>query len=186
MRGHGQSTHSLPCSLCRSGRRLSSTGSRSAGVIVACGADLIVLEPARMLTLSKPQSIDASLEETYRYLLNSFEPICGFPLQLKRGQLAAAEAERKPRPCVVASAALLWGADDPGGMDIPVVHFVYFTYLRLGVREAVRVSSCNDSIAVGFYLLLAFGVLIVLAGPDQEHVARTGNQPCGRPPGPAG
>lgn len=85
MRGHGQSTHSLPCSLCRSGRRLSSTGSRSAGVIVACGADLIVLEPARMLTLSKPQSIDASLEETYRYLLNSFEPICGVPSSTQAG-----------------------------------------------------------------------------------------------------
>lgn len=38
-----------------------------------------------MLNFTRPQSIDASFEEAYEYLIRTLEPLSGYPLRLERG-----------------------------------------------------------------------------------------------------
>ena len=49
-----------------------------------------------MLSFSKPHSIDASIEETYRYLLGQLQSLIGFPVKLTRGLPAPAVAPNRP------------------------------------------------------------------------------------------
>lgn len=51
-----------------------------------------------MLNLTRPQSIDASFEQMYEYLIPSVEPLCGYPLRLERGIGGAPNLKPTRRP----------------------------------------------------------------------------------------
>lgn len=49
-----------------------------------------------MISFRDPSSLDASVEETYSYLLKQLETVVGFPLTLRRGKPAPAKAPTRP------------------------------------------------------------------------------------------